>query len=146
LGVEVVLVGLQDLHPPAKVAPVFQEVLATLHETEGKLHQARGYSNKTVTLARADAQRMINEAGAFSNRTVQVAAARAAQFTNQITAFHASPEVFMERAYLQALERGITNSRRFVIAGTNKSDIIQYDLTEKIRGDLLNELTIPPAR
>jgi modulator of FtsH protease HflK len=146
LGVKVVLVGLEDLHPPAKVAPKFEEVLGTLQENEAKVHEANGYASKTVTLARSDAQRRMNDAHAFSNRTVTAAQAQAGQFTNQILAFQASPRVYRERAYLQALERGTTNARKYVLAVTNKNDLIQLNLEDKLRGDLINDLAIPPAR
>jgi modulator of FtsH protease HflK len=146
LGVKVVLVGLQDLHPPAKVAPKFEEYLATLQENEAKLHEANGYAIKTVTLARAEAQRRLNEWHAYSNTTVTAANAQANQFTNRIVAFEASPRVYRERAYLQALERGSTNARKYVLTVTNSHDLFQYNLEDKMRGDLINDLTVPPAK
>jgi regulator of protease activity HflC (stomatin/prohibitin superfamily) len=146
LGVNVVLVGLQDLHPPVKVAPKFEEVVGTLQENEGKVYEANGYSNKTITLAKADATRMVRDALSYSNLTVSAAVAQSAQFYNQVQAYRASPQVYMERSYLQALERGTTNSRKYVLATTNTHDIIQMNLEEKIRGDLLNDLTIPAPK
>ncbi|MFO1499925.1 MAG: protease modulator HflK [Verrucomicrobiota bacterium] len=146
MGIHVVLVGLQDLHPPGKVAPKFQEVVATMQENEAKRHEANGYATKTVTLAKADAERKINESQAYSNRTVVTAIALAAQFTNQVAAYQASPRVYLERSYLQALERGWTNSRKYVLATTNRQDILQYNLEDRIRGDLINDLTIPAKK
>jgi membrane protease subunit HflK len=146
LGVNVVLVGLQDLHPPAKVAPKFQEVLATLQENEAKVHEANGYAAKTVNLAQAEALRRVNAAQSASNRTVKAISSRASQFTNQIAAYLASPRVYKERSYLDALERGATNARKYVLATTNVEDILQYDLQDKLRGDLINDLRIPPPR
>lgn len=146
LGVNVMLVGLQDLHPPGKVAPKFQEVVATLQETQAKLHEAQGYALKTVTLAKAEAGRKLSEAHSYSNRVGLTAAAMAGQFTNQIAAYRASPRVYVERTYLKALEQGLTNARKFVLATTNTQDILQMNLEDKIRGDLINDLTIPAAR
>src|SRR5205823_5567885 len=57
LGVNVVLVGLQDIHPPAKVAPKFEEVVGTLQENESKRNEAMGYAARTVTQAKSDAER-----------------------------------------------------------------------------------------
>ena len=146
LGANVVLVGLHDLHPPGKVAPKFEEVVATLQENEARINEADGYAFKAVTLAKADAERRMSEARSYSNRTVSAAVALGGQFTNQVMAYRASPRVYMERTYLQALERGMTNARKYVLATTNTQDIIQMNVEDKVRGDLINDLNIPSAK
>lgn len=146
LGVNVTLVGLQDLHPPGKVAPKFQEVVATLQENEAKIHEANGYAIKEVRLAKAAAAKAVNEAHSYSNRTVALAQAEAKQFANQRVAHAASPQVYSERAYLRAMERGLTNARKYVLATTNTQGVIQYNLEDKLRSDLIDKVTIPPAR
>ena len=52
----------------------------------------------------------------------------------------------MSRTYLQALERAMTNARKYILTTTNTQDIIQMNVEDKIRGDLLNELQVPPAK
>jgi regulator of protease activity HflC (stomatin/prohibitin superfamily) len=146
LGVSVILVGLQDLHPPGKVAPKFQEVVATLQENEAKIHEANGYAIKGVRLAKAAATTAVNTAHSYSNRTVAIAQAEAKQFANQLVAHAASPQVYSERAYLRAMERGLTNARKYVLATTNTQGVIQYNLEDKLRSDLIDKVTIPPAR
>lgn len=146
LGVHVVLVGLQDLHPPAKVAPKFEELLATFQENKAKVYDAEGYSSKTVLQAKADAERKLNESHAYSNRKILTAVAEAGQFTNQMTAYQSSPRVYAERAYLLAMERGMTNSRKYVMATTNTHDILQFNLEDKLRGELINDITMPSSR
>jgi hypothetical protein len=66
------------------------------------------------------------------------AAATAGQFTNQIAAYVASPEVFRTRTYLQTLVRGGATTRKCIIAPTNTSDVIQLNLEERVRPELLN--------
>ena len=46
LGVEIVLVGLQDIHPPVKVAKKFEEVNAARQENEAAMRTAEGYAAK----------------------------------------------------------------------------------------------------
>lgn len=146
LGAKIVMVGLQDLHPPAKVAPKFEEVVGASQEKEARVHEAKGYSLRTVALARGEAERRVNEAHSYSNRKVTAAEAESGQFSNQVTAYRSSPRVYMERAYLQALERGTTNARKYVLATTNTEDLLQFNLEDKIRGDLINELSIPSSK
>jgi membrane protease subunit HflK len=145
LGAEIVLVGLQDIHPPVKVAKKFEEVNAARQETNATLHVAQGYASKTVALARANGEKAIREAEAYAVRNLFDAQARAAQFTNQIAASKASPEVFRQRAYLQALERGSTNARKYILAVTNTQDVFLLNLEDKVRPDLL-DVPLPGAR
>ncbi len=145
LGVTIVLVGLQDVHPPVKVARKFEEVNGARQEAQATLRTAEGYAAKTLALARSEAGKRLHEAEAYSNRIVVTAQARAAQFTNQLSAYQASPEVFRYRAYLQSLGRGATNARKYIVTATNTADVIQINLEDKLRPDLL-DVPLPGAR
>lgn len=138
LGVNIVFVGLQDIHPPVKVARKFEEVTGASQEAESLVRQAEAYAAQTVALAEANALKEVLDAQAYSNRVVSARQASAAQFANQILAYNAAPEIFMNRAYLQILERGSTNARKYVIAVTNSQDVIQLNLEDKVRPDLLD--------
>jgi hypothetical protein len=78
-------------------------------------------------------------------RRKSIAAARAASFTNQIPAFRAAPDVYRQRAYLQALAREAGDARKYVIATTNTDDVILFNLEDKFQRDLL-DIQIPPPR
>lgn len=144
LGVQVVLVGLQDIHPPVKVAKKFEEVNGASQERESAIHAAEGYAAETVALAGANAAKAITEAEAYLVRKVAETQAHAAQFTNQIAAHRASPKVFTHRAYLKALERNSTNSRKYVLTVTNVRNVVTVDLQDKLRPDLL-DVPLPGA-
>jgi hypothetical protein len=76
---------------------------------------------------------------------VAAAVARGAQFTNQITAFTASPTVYPQRLYLQTFAEASAGARKYIVAPTNTEGVIQLNLEEKIRPDLL-DVTVPPAK
>lgn len=145
LGVEIVLVGLQDVHPPVKVARKFEEVTGARQEAEATLRQAEGYAARTLAMAGAEAIKRIRESESYSNRVVVASHARAAQFTNQSIAYAASPGIFAQRSYLQALERGSTNARKYIVAVTNSQQILHFNLEDKIRPDLL-DAPLPESR
>ena len=60
-------------------------------------------------------------------------------------AFLASPQIYSDRAYLQALVRGGGQSRKIIMAATNTSEVIMLDLQEKIRPDLL-DIPLPKGK
>jgi membrane protease subunit HflK len=145
LGVKISFVGLQDIHPPVKVAEEFQKVVGATQEKEARILNAEGYRAKVLPTAEAEAQKMIRDAEIYRLNKVAEVSARAAQFTNQITAFTASPTVYPQRLYFQTFARAASGTRKYIVAPTNTQDVIQLNLEEKIRPDLL-DVTVPPPK
>jgi regulator of protease activity HflC (stomatin/prohibitin superfamily) len=146
LGARIVSVGLQDLHPPVKVAPDYEKVIGAIHSKTAKILAARADEIKTNALAEAEATNVINIASAFRIRTEIGALAQAALFTNQIPAYKAAPSVYVQRAYLQAFANSTANARKYVLLTTNTHDVLQFDLQDKIRADILNDVGVQPAK
>jgi membrane protease subunit HflK len=145
LGVEIVFVGLQDIHPPVKVAGDFEAVVGAQQSKQARILKARGYAAKSVPVANANATNQIYKAQAEGARRLMEAASRAGQFTNQETAFAAARVVYPERLYLQTLARSLQGARKYVVAATNTEDVYQLNLEDKIRLDLENSLALPGA-
>ncbi|HEV8544627.1 MAG TPA: SPFH domain-containing protein, partial [Verrucomicrobiae bacterium] len=142
MGVKIVLVGLEDLHPPQKVAKAFENVVGARQESEAKILEAEGYAFKTVELARGEGGRLVHEAEAFKFERVANADGQAAQFKNQLLAYQAAPSVYKERLYLQPLMNNATNIHFIVKTATNTHDSFQIDLQEKIAPNM-SDIPIP---
>ncbi len=145
LGANILFVGLQGIHPPVKVAPEYEKVVSAIHQRQAKILAAEADDIRTNALAGAQAFVTTNNATAESLRVEITALARAAAFTNQIPAYNAAPSVYPTRAYLQAFARATANARKYVLLVTNTQDVVQFDLQDKIRQDLL-DITVPPAK
>jgi modulator of FtsH protease HflK len=145
LGVTILFVGLQDIHPPVAVAGAYQDVIGARQEIEAKILSAEGYRAKTVPLAEAEALRRIREAEAYQMQRVADALARAAQFTNQIKAFTASPRVYPQRVQMQTIARALAGSRKVLVVSTNTQDVYQLNLEDKLRPDLL-DISVPAPK
>ena len=97
-----------------------------------------GESFKRVTAAEAD------EHAAITN-----SAARAMLFANQQLAYSAAPGrngVYEQHAYLDALVENSADARKYIIATTNAPNIVIFNLEDKIRKDLIDQLPAPPAK
>jgi membrane protease subunit HflK len=145
LGAHIVLCGLHDLQPPATVARAFEDVVSAAQEKAAKIHSAEAFRAERVPLARAEAAKRIYEAEAYRAGKIAETSARAAQFTNQLSAYHASPEVYSRRAYLGTLAAGVAPARKYILATTNTTDILQLNLEDKIRPDLL-DVSLPAPK
>jgi modulator of FtsH protease HflK len=145
LGVKILLVGLEDIHPPQKVATAFENVVSAQQESAASINRALGYAAQATNLASGHAVRLVREAEAIRATRVASAEAQAAQFKNSVMAFEAAPEVYKTRAYLQPLMNNSTNVRFFVNTTTNTHDVFELDLVEKVNLDA-SDLTVPPKR
>jgi membrane protease subunit HflK len=144
LGAKIIFVGLQDIHPPQKVAGDFEKVVGASQTKLSDVLAAEAYDIQTNALAAATATNLIDVAEGDRIKTVVNAWAKAALFTNRIPAYAAAPSIYMEREYLQTFGRATANARKYVLLTTNTHDVLQFDLQTKIREDLLEDVTIKP--
>ena len=136
MGAKIVFVGLQDIHPPVKVAPDYEKVIAAIHTKEAAILAATAEAIMTNALAGAQSFKTVTEAQSDKQRREVDALARAALFTNQIPAYEASPSVYAKREYLQTFARSVANARKYILLATNTQDVVILNLEDKIREDL----------
>ena len=146
LGADILFVGLQDIHPPVKVAPEYEKVVAARQQMQAKILVAEADAIRTNELAGAAAFTITNAAAAARLRLEQTALARAAAFTNQLPAFNAAPSVYRQRAYAQAFAAATAGVRKYVLLTTNTQDVIVFDLQDKIGEDLMRISVTPPKK
>jgi regulator of protease activity HflC (stomatin/prohibitin superfamily) len=144
LGAKIIFVGLQDIHPPVKVAGDYEKVVGAEQTKLARILDARAMAIRTNALAGAQAFTMTNVADATRQRLSVSAYAHAALFTNQIPAFAAAPSVYRQRKYFQAFADATADARKYILLVTNTQDVVIFNLEDKIREDLLN-LNVPSS-
>ena len=145
LGVRILFVGLQGIHPPVKVVPEFAKVVSAVHTRQARILDAEAEAIRTNALAAAQAFVLTNTALAERVQLEQVSLARAAAFTNQEPAYRAAPSVYPLRAYLETFVPAVAGARKYVLLTTNTQDLIQLDLQDRVRSDLL-DVRLPASR
>jgi modulator of FtsH protease HflK len=145
LGVDIVFVGLQDIHPPVAVADAYEAVPSAQQEIEAQILRAEGYHARTVPEAEAEAVRLVREAEIYQINKMAGAAAQAARFTNQMTAFAAAPRVYPERMRLQTIARATAGLPKTVLGVTNSHEVFQFNFEEVLIPGLL-DIEVPPPR
>lgn len=139
LGVKILHVGLQDLHPPVKVAPEYQKVVAANQQKQARIVAAEGEAIVTNALASAQASVITNNAEAARLNLELTATARAAAFTNQIRAYQAAPLVYQRRLYAQVFPRATANARKYILVTTNTDHVITFDLQHNATDDMIRQ-------
>jgi modulator of FtsH protease HflK len=138
LGIKIVFVGLQDIHPPTTVAGDYEKVVGAeqIRLATNLLAQADAIMTNALSLAQAVTT--TNAAEASRAQVVTSWYGRADLFTNQIAAYEAAPSVYKQRAYYAMFPEATKNSRKYILLVTNTENIVIFDLEDKIRTDLLN--------
>lgn len=138
LGVKIVFVGLQDIHPPTPVAGDYEKVVGAeqIRLATNLLAQADAIMTNALSLVQAVST--TNAAEASRAQLITSWYGRADLFTNQIAAYEAAPSVYKQRAYYAMFPEATKNSRKYVLLVTNTQNILIFDLEDKIRADLLN--------
>jgi len=55
-----------------------------------------------------------------------------------MAAYAAAPSVYGQRAYFHMFPEATANARKYILLVTNTYNVLQFDLEDKIREDLLN--------
>jgi regulator of protease activity HflC (stomatin/prohibitin superfamily) len=138
LGAKILFVGLQDVHPPVRVAAAYEAVVGARQRREAQILKAQASAAQTNSTAQSTAVVKVNEAEATRSRMEADAYAKAALFTNQLPAYLASPQIYGERVYLKTLVSGGGKTPKVVIGATNANEVFLMNLEQKIRPDLLS--------
>ena len=138
LGIEVVFLGLQGLHPPVRVGAAFDRVVAAMEEKHEQTLLAEAYNTRTVSQAQADAYSETMSARGYKEDQIRVPKTRAERFEKQLSGYNAEPDVFMLRTFLDVLQTETADTRKYIIAHSSGRDVIVLDLQQKQRLDLLD--------
>ena len=153
LGAEIVFVGLQDIHPPVGkneqskatggVAESYEKVnVARLHSETNRLG-ALQYKAGKVPMARGLAAELVANTLIESTNKVTLAKAEAERFNHQMSAFNAAPSVYTTRSKLETFVEATRGARKYILSDPDNNDIINLELQDKLRSDLL-DVTVDP--
>ena len=104
-GIKVEQVVLQDVNPPDRVKPSFNEVNEAQQEKEKLINQALSEYNKVVPRAKGEAQKMIEEAEGYSLERVNHSMGEAARFNVLFNQYRLAKEVTRQRIYLETMNK-----------------------------------------
>jgi len=149
LGVQVIFVGLQNIHPPIgtrtlPVAEAFEKVVGAMQQKQTNILAAQAYEARRIPAASAEATNLVTQARSDRLLRVSTAMAEATRFTNQLAAFRASPTAYPQRAYLETLATALPGVKKYVLVASNTQDVVVLNLEETVRPDLLTGTILPP--
>jgi regulator of protease activity HflC (stomatin/prohibitin superfamily) len=120
------------------VAENYEKVnVARLHSETNRLG-ALQYKAGRVPRAHGLAAELLAKARSESTSKVALAKAEAERFSHQISAFKAAPSVYKTRSKLETFQQATRGARKYILSDTENGDIINLELQDKLRSDLLD--------
>lgn len=108
-GISVITVELQDVVPPERVQPAFNEVNEARQELERMINEANRQANQEIPRAEGTAKRVISEAEGYATERVNRAYGETSRFTAVLNEYRSVPEVTRARLYLETLNETLPN-------------------------------------
>lgn len=102
-GIRIIAVELQDVVPPPRVQPAFNEVNEARQERERTINEATRRANEEIPRADGTAKRTISEAHGYAIKRVNRARGESARFDAVLAQYEMAPEVTRSRLYLESL-------------------------------------------
>lgn len=104
-GIRIITVELQDVVPPQRVQPAFNQVNEARQELERMINDATRQANEAIPRAEGTAKRTISEAEGYATERVNRALGEAARFNSVLAEYRRAPDVTRSRLYLEALNQ-----------------------------------------
>jgi modulator of FtsH protease HflK len=102
-GIKVITVQLQDVVPPLRVQPAFNEVNESRQQLERMVNDAAKQANEAIPKAEGTAKRTIAESEGYATERVNRARGDVSAFNAVLAEYKRAPEVTRTRLYLEAL-------------------------------------------
>jgi membrane protease subunit HflK len=106
-GIQIILVALQDVNPPDKVKPAFDEVNSAMQDKDRLIQEARREYNEVVPRAAGEAEKIIKEAEGYAVERVNTATGDAHRFLALWKEYRNAKDVTRRRLYLETLAEAI---------------------------------------
>ena len=139
LGVEIVFVGMEAVHPPRTVASSFETVFGAHQERQALVLMEQGRAMAQVAKARGEGVVAEAQAKAYAFERPQVEKARSERFLEQMESYDKGGTVYLMREYFSILDTLVPQMRKYVTAteAVGRS-IYEINLEDKLTPDLFS--------
>ena len=136
IGLEVVSVVLESIHPPVEIAAVYQELISAEILAQKHIASAQGNANKTI--AEAEKQYITVMGLATQDNYEQIATAKStiAEFMASVEAYKSNPDAYKFQKYLAAVRKAYGNANLVIVGeGIDQSAIIFGNISGSSTGN-----------
>ena len=132
LGVQIVLVNLQDVDPPPSVKPAFDEVNAATQDMDRLIQEARREFNESVPRAKGRAEQQVRQAEAYAVERINLSEGESSRFISLYNEYRKAKRVTKRRMYLETLAEVLPKiENKWIVEGGGNGILKLLDLNMK---------------
>ena len=124
LGVSILTVQLQDVHPPKEVINAFKDVASAKEDKERYINEAQGYRNDIIPKAKGEAAKIVNEALAYKQMLINKAIGETTRFKEVLSQYRLAKDITKKRLYIETMERILKKSEKIIVDQSVGSKVI----------------------
>ncbi|MHC4872038.1 MAG: FtsH protease activity modulator HflK [Planctomycetota bacterium] len=125
-GVHLVTVELQDVTPPDRVKPAFNEVNESRQDKERTINNAQEQANREIPKAGGVAMQRISEAEGYALERVNRAKGEANRFEAILGEYKGAPQVTRRRLYLEAMTGFLADIKGLYIVDQDQKAMVPW--------------------
>lgn len=126
IGLEVVVVAVQDIQPPEPVQPAFADVNRAREDKQRLINQAQAYRNSIIPKAQGKAARIGARAEAYKAEVIARAKGVTSRFLQIASEYAKAPEITRKRLYLETLEEVLAKTGKVVVGDTGGAQPLMF--------------------
>lgn len=123
-GIGIGTVQFQDINPPDKVKPAFNEVNEADQDMKRLVNEAEETYNRVIPKARGDAKKIIEEAYGYATQRVNNAKGETSRFLDILKEYKNAPEVTRKRMYLETMQSVLPQVQTVYVLDKNQQNPI----------------------
>lgn len=123
-GIEIYTINLQNVNPPERVKPAFNDVNSAKQEREKIINQAWQEYNNIIPEAEGKAKRTIEEAEGYAVNRVNRANGDATRFIDMYNQYKNAKSVTRKRLYLETMQKILPNVDKVYIVDEDQKGIL----------------------
>jgi membrane protease subunit HflK len=126
MGIQIVMVKLQDVNPPDPVKAAFNEVNEARQEKERMINQAQEAFNREIPKAMGEARKTMAEAEGYATERVNRAQGDVSRFSAVLKEYQGAKEVTRHRLYLETIGEILPKTKEIYIVDGDQRMIVPY--------------------
>lgn len=119
-GVQLAAVQFQDINPPDRVKPAFNEVNEADQDMRRLVNEAEEQYNKVIPAARGNALQIIQQAQGYSIKRINDAQGETSRFLNILAEYNNFPDVTRQRMYLETMVKVLPKVENIYITDSDQ--------------------------
>ena len=140
LGVNILVVQMLKIDPPAQVIDSFRDVQTARVDKESEINKAYKYKNDILPKVRGEAGKIIEDANGYAIAVVNKAKGDASRFNQVYEQYKNAPFITRKKMYLDAMEE-IFNKNKLIVVDENVKNVFLNgtDLEQIKKSGALNQ-------